>query len=424
MRFLYELIFALGFLCYAPLAVWRRRLPHRGWSMRLGRYPASVRDGVGGRQTVWVHAVSVGEVQAARPLLHALLAAHPQDRIVLSTITHSGFAVAQQQASERVIPIYFPLDLRGCVRRALNTMHPRLLVLMESELWPVMIDQTRARQVPVVVVNGRVSTRAFRRYQLVKPVLRAMMRQVNVFLVQTQRDADRVIDLGAPSDRVRITGSLKWDASIGTRPTPDAIRRQAAWIGLTPQDPVLVAGSTHRGEEEPLLRTFTALRRTYPRARLILAPRHLERLGEVDDLVQRVGLTPQHLSQEAGGHDWDVGIVDTFGQLPLYYGLASAVFIGGSLIPHGGQNPLEAASLGKPIVFGPYMYNFLEIAEQLVSHRAARQLTGETELLEAFTTLCSDSVEAAAMGRRAQDVVERSRGATRRTLEALEPLLR
>ncbi len=423
MWIVYELLLLVAFLFYVPKALWRRRLPHPGWSMRLGRYPAEVQRRLTNHEAIWVHAVSVGEVLAARPLIQALARSFPQQPIVLSTITPSGFTVASQQLGQTVIPIYLPLDLRGCVRRALDAMHPRLLVLMESELWPVMIDRTQRRGIPVVVVNGRMSAKAFRRYQRVKPWLRGMMTQVNLFLMQTQADADRVMALGAPPDRVRVTGSLKWDASLGTRPSAEAIHTLATRLGLNGQAPVLVGGSTHRGEEGPLVHTLKELRRAYPTARLILAPRHLERLGDVEDLIRTAGLISVRLSQVTGAQPWDVGIVDTFGQLSLYYGLASVVFVGGSLIPHGGQNPLEAASLGKPVIFGPYMHNFAEIAEQLVSRQAARQLVRDAELPQAFMGLLANPPEAQAMGRRAQDIVERCRGTTQRLLDALTPFL-
>jgi len=432
MWLLYEFLLSIAFLLYLPRAIWRRRLPHRGWSMRLGRYPASIRQALEGRSAIWVHAVSVGEVLAARPLLEGLSKARAREALVVSTVTPSGFQLASTHQHCASTEIYFPLDLRICVTRALEAIRPRVLLLMESELWPVMISTAKARGVSIAVINGRISPRAFRRYQWVKPWLQHMMSQVDLFLMQTQQDAERVITLGAPRDRIRVIGSLKWDASVGTRPSPDAIRSQAARIGLNGQDPVLVAGSTHRGEEELLLRAFKNLRRTYPHARCILAPRHLERLGELEFLSCGAGFVSQKLSQGPEGRSppgadpgpWDVGLVDTFGQLPLYYGMASVVFVGGSLIPHGGQNPLEPASLGKPVVFGPSMHNFAEIAQQLLAHRAARQLKAASELPATLQDLLGNRPSAEAMGRRAQDVVEQSRGTTQRTLEALQPLLK
>ena len=419
---LYEILLVIGLLLYLPKAVWRRRLPHRGWSMRLGRYPSQVTERLEGRPTLWVHAVSVGEVLAARPLLHGLTQGSPQTPLVLSTITPSGFDIAATQIQDHGVAIYFPLDLRGCVRRALDALHPRLLLLVESELWPTVIRLAKARGIPIAIVNGRISNRAFGRYQLVKPWLAQILGHVDLFLMQSQADADRMVQLGAPLSRVRVVGSLKWDASSGTRPTPQAIQDIAAQLGLNGQGVMIVAGSTHRGEETAVLKAFHALRSSDPTVRLIIAPRHLERLGEVEGLIRQAGLTAARLSQRPHVGAWDVGLVDTFGQLAHYYALATIAFIGGSLIPHGGQNPLEAASVGKPIVFGPSMENFEVIAHELLAHHAARQVANGQELGQLLHELLGHPTEAQAMGRRAQELTERFQGATERTLQALKPL--
>ena len=371
---------------------------------------------------MWVHAVSVGEVLAARPLLHALAQRSPQAPLVLSTITPSGFVIAARQIEDDGVAIYFPLDLRWCVRRALDVLHPRVLLLVETELWPMVIHLAKARGIPIVVVNGRISGRAFRRYGWVKPWSRRMFNDVDLFLMQSQGDADRIVQLGAPSQRVHVVGSLKWDASVGARPTPKTIQDTAARLGLKGPELVLMAGSTHRGEEGVILHAFQDVRAAYHNVRLILAPRHLERLAEVEGLARQQGLSSTRLSHPSVG-PWDVGIVDAFGQLSSYYGLATVVFIGGSLIPHGGQNPLEAASLGRPIVFGPSMDNFEAITHQLLAHHAARQVANGQELTQLLHELLDHPTETQVMGQRAQELTERFQGATQRTLEALAPLL-
>ncbi len=430
----YETLLLIGLLLYVPRALWRKRLPHRGWTMRLGRYPRSVSTTLHGRRPIWIHAVSVGEVLAVQPLLHALTSAAPREPLVLSTITSSGFEVAEKQLGERGVAIYFPLDFRVCVTHALDALHPRLLILVESELWPTMIRLANARGIPIAIVNGRISPRAFRRYRWVAPWVGSLLRQIDRFLMQGQPDADRIIQLGAPPAKVQVMGSLKWDASLGARPTSQTIQETAVRLGLNGQEIVLVAGSTHRGEEAALLDAFQTVRTSHPHARLIIAPRHLERLAEVEGLVRQAGLTSARLSHlpaatgaaqtgAAGGAGWDVGLVDTLGQLPRYYGLATVAFVGGSLIPHGGQNPIEAASLGKPILFGPFMHNFTEIAHQLTSHLAARQITDIQGLTPALQALLTHRAEAQAMGRRAQELTERSQGVVQRTVEALAPLL-
>ncbi len=440
MWILYEFLYLIGFLLYLPSALWRRRLPHRGWSMRLGRYPDRVAQALSfdprfdapstrplaslgiAQHSIWVHAVSVGEVLAVQPLVRALRQAMPERPPVLSTITPTGFAVASSQAGG-CTPIYFPLDLRGCVERALNAIRPRLLLLVESELWPTVIRQASARGIPVAVVNGRISPRAFRRYALVKPWLRVTLGRMALLLMQSQADADRLLQLGASPSKVRVTGSLKWDASLSTRPTAEAIRETAARIGLGHREEIIVAGSTHRGEEAAVLQAFRAARAEHHAARLILAPRHLERLGEVEGLIRDAGFSSVRLSQVEPGGEWAVGLLDTMGQLPRYYGLATVALIGGSLIPHGGQNPLEAASVGKPVVFGPSMHNFESIVHQLLAHHAARQVANAGELTRLLKALLGDPVEAQAMGRRARELTERFQGATQRTLDALAPIL-
>ncbi|MBI3996565.1 MAG: 3-deoxy-D-manno-octulosonic acid transferase [Candidatus Omnitrophica bacterium] len=419
----YELLLLLGFLLYLPKALWRRRLPHRGWSMRLGRYPTDVTHALQGRNTLWVHAVSVGEVLSAKPLIQELIRRYPEQPLVLSTVTHSGFDVATKAVEGKGVPIYFPLDMRMAVTRALDAIRPRALLLMESELWPMMIWLAKARDIPIAVVNGRISGRAFRRYGWIRPWLKGMLRRVDLFLMQSQIDADRILALGAPAQRVKVTGNSKWDASRGTRPTPTEITALASRLGLRQEDRVLVGGSTHRGEEQVLLHAFQTLRSTHPTLRLIVAPRHLERLAEVEGLIRHAGFTPVRLLQATPSTSWEVGVIDTFGQLAQYYDLATVVFIGGSLIPHGGQNPLEAVSLGKPIVYGPSMDNFAAISHQLLAHHAARQIASAEELTPLFKELLDHPVEAQAMGRRGQELTEQFCGATQRILEALTPLL-
>ncbi len=422
MWILYEFLYLLGYVLYVPMAVWRRRLPHRGWSMRLGRYPATLRQTLAGRQSLWVHAVSVGEVMAARPLLQALARAYPRAPIVLSTMTAGGYRVAAKHVDGLAAAICFPLDLGGCVDRALNALQPKALILMESELWPRVIERAKARGIPVAVVNGRMSAGAFRRSRRVQRWLAPTLAGVDVYLMQTAEDAERVMSLGAPRDRVQVGGSLKWDASVAGQPDREAIARLRGELQLMQDHPVLVAASTHRGEEAVLLDVLRSLRASHSSLRLIVAPRHLERLGEVEILVRRAGYRAMRASSPSG-EAWDVAVVDTFGQLPRYLALASVVFIGGSLIRHGGQNPLEAAALGKAAVCGPSMDNFPAIMPPLRAQQAIVQLATPQELLPALQGLLGDPARATEMGLRAKAVVERSRGVADRTLAALRPLL-
>lgn len=418
---LYQLLLFIGLIGLIPGAFLRRRLPHRFWSMRLGNYPPDVITPLKGKQAIWIHAVSVGEVIAAQPLIEHFLLNHPQNPVVLSTITPGGFDVIKRRFGSRVTAIYFPLDFSWCVARAFEAFNPAILLLMEFEVWPMVVRRAGQRAVPVVVVNGRVSPKAFDRYRRVRRFFKATLREVDQWLMQSREDADRVIALGAPTDRVQVLGSLKWDASLGTRSQPEAVSQLLQRLKLDPKQVVVVAGSTHRGEEEAVLKAFSALRKQLPQACLIIAPRHLERVGEVERLIQQADLRASRLSQP-NGH-WDVGIVDSFGQLPAYYALATLVFIGGSLIPHGGQNPLEASSQGKPVVFGPFMHNFKGIAHQLLAHHAARQADNSQALSAVLCTLVQQPSEMAAMGEAARQLTERFQGATQRTVEAVTPWL-
>ena len=421
---MYEILLFIGLLCYVPGAVWRRRLPHRGWLMRLGCYPDAVRRRLSRPGAIWVHAVSVGEVMAAQPLLHELAAQYPDAPLVLSTITPTGFDVASRMVHDRGVAIFGPLDFGVVVKRTLRMLRPRILLLMESELWPNLIRLTKRQGIPVLVVNGRVSERAAHRSRLVKPWLTTWLQSVDGFLMQTEADAARVIRMGARRAQVTVLGSLKWDASVASRPQDAQLHALAQRLGLRAEEALIVGGSTHRGEEAALLDAFRTVRRDGQPARLVIAPRHLERVGEVEALVRQRGFSAQRITRLLDAScPWEVAVIDTLGQLPAYYGLASVVFVGGSLIPHGGQNPLEPASLGKPVIFGPSMHNFAEIARRLLDRHAARQLASGAELAPAIQALLTDVLAARTMGRRAQELIEHSVGCTQRTLDVLRPLL-
>lgn len=422
MWLLYEILVVIGWLGYLPKALLKKRLPHRGWGMRLGCYSHELRKHLLDKQSIWVHTVSVGEVLSAVPLLRLLSEAFPQYPLVLSVVTPSGFTVASKQKIDRLTPIYFPLDLGFCIRRAFDCLHPKILLLMESELWPGIIRMAKKQETPIVLINGRISPRTFNRYRKVKRWVQGTLNRVDVFLMQSETDAQRLLEIAGVALPVHVAGNLKWDASFKSRPNASAIQQLKSRLGLTDQNIVIVAGSTHRGEEQALLHAFLALQKSLPQLRLIIAPRHLERLSEVEGWIRQEGLEPARLSS-LGAQPWKVGLVDTMGELAHYYGLASLAFIGGSLIPHGGQNPLEAASLGKPILFGPFMHNFPDIAQQLLKHQAARQISSMEELFPTLQVLLSDPRRLQTMGQRAQILVEEQGGTALRILQHVTPFL-
>jgi 3-deoxy-D-manno-octulosonic-acid transferase len=385
----------------------------RGMAERFGR----VTPWEGQARPVWLHAVSVGEAVAAAPLLRELRARHPDVPVLVSTTTETGRGVAEQRlAADRFV--FFPLDFRLAAGAAVGRLRPRLVLLTETELWPNFLAVCAQRGIPVVVINGRISPRSFPRYRLARPWFGRVLRDVGLFCMQSRDDADRLLRLGAPAERVHVTGNLKFDLPAGD---VDPAHVRAA-LGLPPQVRLIVAGSTHRGEEEQVLTAFRGAASTRPDLRLLLAPRHPERLEEVERIVLRLGLTPVRRSALPGAPQ-GVIVLDTVGELARLYAPARAVFIGGSLIPHGGQNILEPAAHGRPVLHGPHMANFAEVRDLFRAAGAAREVRGAADLQRELEALLDDPARADAMGRAGRAIVDRNRGATRRTADLVGTLL-
>lgn len=395
-----------------------------GLAERLGRYPPAL-AAVGAGRPVWLHAVSVGETVAALPLVAALRAARPSTPVVLSTVTPTGQATARARAREAAAVCYFPFDFAPVVRRALDVVRPRLVLLVETEIWPVFLLEAAGRGLPVGVVNGRISDRSFRRYRLALPLFRRCLRTLAFVGAQSAADAERFAALGAPADRTHVTGNLKIDQAAARQPggpDPDALERALA----LPPGPRLVAGSTHRGEEAALLAAFGRLRQETPELRLLLAPRHPERLPEVERLLAESGHRWARRSERPGlpGEPApDVVLVDTIGELAALYGLADLAFVGGSLVPVGGHNLLEPAAHGRAPLFGPHVHNFREVARALGEAGGAVPVPDAGAFAETAARLLADPAGRAALGARARAVVEAGRGATARTLRLVERVL-
>ncbi|HUT34900.1 MAG TPA: 3-deoxy-D-manno-octulosonic acid transferase [Planctomycetota bacterium] len=373
---------------------------------------------------LWVHAVSVGEMNLVRPLVEAFAQEHPDWEIVFSTATYTGRAMAEKLYPGRRA-FYYPLDFSCAVARTLRRIRPNLIVLVELEVWPNFLAAAARRGVPVAIVNGRLSEKAFGRYRLIRPLAGRWLRRIAQFCVQTQAYAERLKALGAPAERVTVTGNLKFD-SAPPAPPRGLDAELAASFGLGPDEPLVVGGCTWPGEDEALLDAYPRLKREFPALRLLLAPRQADRFGPVEQLIRRAGLPcirRTALKDGARAEPGAVILLDTMGELARVYGLATLVFVGGSLIPHGGQSTIEPSAQAKPVLFGPHTGNFRDVNEQLLAHGAARRVADAAELGTALGDLLGHPGDAAEMGRRARRVVEANRGATRRTLEALEPFL-
>jgi 3-deoxy-D-manno-octulosonic-acid transferase len=421
MYWLYSLglgaFFVGGLPIFAAQALLRGKY-RRGLVERFGRVPAWA----GPSRPLWLHAVSVGEVMAATPLAKELLARRPDLPLLVSTVTDTGRAVAEQRLPAKQF-VFFPLDFGWAVESALDRLRPRLVLLTETELWPNFLAACAGRGIPVVVINGRISPRSFPRYRLVQGWFGRVLSDVQLFCMQTAQDAERILLLGAPADRVRVVGNLKYDLpTLGAAPDVAAVR---ARLALPSDRRLIVAGSTHRGEDEVLLEAFLDLRRSREDLCLLLAPRHPERLDEVERLVRRAGLTWVRRSQlPAKPLDGaSVILLDTMGELALLYAAATVVFIGGSLIPHGGQNMLEPAAVGRPVIHGPHMGNFAEMRDLFRQAGAAIQVEDGIGLGEKLAALLDDPARADRMGKAGRQIVEAHRGAGRRTVDLLETLL-
>lgn len=392
---------------------------------RMGYLPISFN--IDADESIWIHAVSVGEVLTARPLISDLKRRYPHLRLFLSTTTMAGQQLARRSVQDVDAVFYFPFDLGIFVRRTLDLVRPRLFIMMETEIWPNLLRECRARGVKTAVVNGRLSARSFPRYRMVRPMMARVLDHVDRFLVQSEESARRFIDLGADPARVVVTGSLKFD-SLDLSSTAVQARsrdRVLRYFRVPASRPVFVAGSTMKGEETPVLRAFRRVRAAAPNTLLVLAPRHPERFGEVEQLVRAEGWKTARRSDLAVDSEprVDVVILDTIGELATVYQIGTVVFVGGSLVATGGHNILEPAVFGKPIVFGPHMENFAEIAEAFVTNGAGVQLAGDAELDEALVELMGDPVRRARLGAAARALVEANRGAKEKSVTVLADLL-
>jgi 3-deoxy-D-manno-octulosonic-acid transferase len=428
MYVIYSGLLALGLLVGSPWFLYqglRRRKYFGSLRQRLGALPVSFN--LDAEPSIWVHAVSVGEVLAARPLVDDLRTRYPGFRLFVSTTTVAGQQLARRQLPQADAVFYFPIDFAWVVRRVLDRVKPRLLVLLEGEIWPHVLRECRRRGVRTAIVNGRVSARSFPRYRLLAPLMRHVLADVGAFCMQSDEAARRITLMGADPARVLVTGSLKFDAvhvpapSAHGRPRDRVLR----FFRLAASRPVIVAGSTMRGEERPVLQAFRRIKATQPQALLILAPRHTDRFTEVMHIARGEGFATVRRTELAIDAEprADVVVLDTIGELAQVYQLATVAFVGGSLVSTGGHNILEPAVYGRPVLFGPSMTNFAEIAEMFLASGAAVQVHSEHELEETLITLMGDPVRRAAIGAAARALVDANRGATERTLDLLLRLL-
>ncbi len=421
MYLLYSALAALVLVLLSP--IWLVRI------LRHGKYRAGLHERLGKvaarlhhsdqRRVIWVHAVSVGEVLAVSGLISELQQRLPGHRVVISTTTLTGQNLARRQFGEENV-FYFPLDFGFAVRPYLRALRPEMIVVAETEFWPNFLRLARQSSARIAVVNARVSDRSFPRYRRFRALIAPVLRNIDLFLTQGKEDRCRLVEMGAPSDRVQVSGNLKFDLKPPVE-TPVVTQLKSA---LANAGPVLVCGSTVEGEEPIVLHAFRAIREQFTQAVLILAPRHPERFGQVADLLAAEQIPFWRRSQWDGLEKIAAGVflLDTIGELAGTYALADVAFVGGSLVPKGGHNILEAALHGVAIVVGPHTENFRDIVA-LFQHADAVQVTDADSLASTFLRLLADDARRRDLGSRARELLRANAGATARTVAALEPLL-
>ena len=393
----------------------------RGFAQRFGfRTPDIQPDH---RPLIWVHAVSLGEVVAITPLVRELHRRHPDYRFAVSTATETGRDAVEQRLSDIAEHVYAPLDFSWAVSRTIDRLRPALYVFIETELWPNLLGHLSRRGIPAIMVNGRLSTKSYARQR--RPPIRwlyaPMLRSLRLCLMQSDRDAERIISLGADPRSVHRTGNIKFD-----QPLPVTERKVTrADLGLAEEAPLLVAGSTHAVEEEMLADAYSAVLVHHPSAQLLLAPRHVERADAVEAMVRARGLTvcrrsKRHCPDEVGESKPQVVILDTRGELAVVYQEATVAFVGGTLVPVGGHNLLEPAFWARPVLFGPYTDHCVEIANLLVQAGGGRRVTTPEQLQAQLLRLFADHDECVRMGQAAQSMVRNNQGALQATIEAID----
>ena len=419
----YNLIFIVFAIFYLPVYLFKRKF-HRGFLMRLGFLPQEIISALKDEKVIWLHAVSVGEAKVAKILYEYLKRDYPAYRIAISTVTATGNSIVGKFIRKEDAAFYFPLDLSFIVKRIIALFNPKLFISFETEIWPNLICQLYQNKIPQILVNGRISDRSFGGYKMIRFLLKRILSKIDLFCMQTPIDSERITFLGAPEERVKVTGNMKFDITDYTdKKTTDSADK----LSLDKEEELWVCGSTHPGEEEIILEVYKRLLSEFPNLRLLIAPRHVERSDKIEGLIEKYGFNPLRISNLSFSsfvsRPSSIFILDTIGQLQQFYSLATVVFVGGSLVKKGGQNIIEPASVEKPIIFGPYMFNFADIVQIFLRQNSAIMVKSQEELYQAIKKLLKNPDQARILGQAAKIVALENRGATGRVLEAIKKYL-
>ena len=421
---IYDITFFIFSIIYLPYLAIKGKA-HRDFTQRLGSLPEDLKK-IGPKRPVWIHAVSVGEVLTVKNFIDKFLKEYPERKIVLSTTTRTGNEIAKKVIDNRVSRFYFPLDFTWVVRRVTNFINPLAFVIVETEIWPNLIIELSKRNVPIALINGRISEKSFAGYKKIKFLFGAILKKINLFCMRTKSDAERIKALGAREENVRITGNMKFDTELSGRDNPaTGIKRSD--LGLSQSDMLIVAGSTHNGEEKMLLDIYKRLAEKFEKLRIVIAPRHIDRARNIKKLAEEMGyegiLLSSFKEKENRISKNSIFILDTLGELKSLYSLATVVFMGGSLIKRGGHNIIEPATFGKPVVFGHYMFNFQDTARSFLEGGAAVEVRDKEELLGTLDALLGDEKKRTNLGRNAMELLEKSKGATETNISQIKSLI-
>lgn len=426
MYLLYNLLLLAYMTLHLPRVV-KRWLFEKGYKQRMsessGKMPKEVREKIENKDAIWVHAASVGEIVATNPIVNELRKEFPEATIAVSVVTATGYQMAKQTITNADGIFYFPLDLNGATKRIINIVKPSIILNVETEIWPNFIRWAKRYDIPMVMVNGRISDKSILKYKKIAFFLKKILRHYSVFCMQSKIDADHIKLMGAEPEKVLILGSTKYDQEY---PTVDTVTKHKIIeeYALHDASPVVIAGSTHEGEEEYVFKAFKKVKEKHPKAALILAPRRIARGDDLQMMSEGYGFTTIRRSMMDENHTKkDVIILDTIGELGKLYGMADIVFVGGSLVQTGGHNILEPAAFGKPIVVGPFMFNFKGIYNLLRRNKACLTVHDQEEMNRVFLKLANNAQMRKEYGENAYEIMRQNQGAARRNVEQVKKVL-
>ncbi|MBI3353348.1 MAG: 3-deoxy-D-manno-octulosonic acid transferase [Nitrospirae bacterium] len=419
MYFIYNLFIYFSFpliLPYLVLKSIKRKGSLSGISERFGFYP---NINIGDKKVIWIHSVSVGEVIASIPLVMELKKRYPNYSLVMSTVTETGRATAINKIPFLNAVVYFPFDLPFSVKNAIDKIKPVVFVMLETEIWPNFLRALRGKGIPAILINGRISDRSYKRYLRVRFFIKEVLKNICVFGMQSAADTERIINMGADKEKVERTGNLKFEHEARDI-SSDTVKKLKESLNITEDKDIIIAGSTHRGEDEEIIKAYQTISKAARELPLlIIAPRHLDRLPEIEDILKRYNLSfirKTMIKKSEASSKYHVILLDTIGELSTLYSIASVVFVGGSLVPVGGHNILEPALYKKPVLFGPYMHNFKEIAEGFKNKKAAIEINSSDEMAREIINILNNPDIGRELGERGFSVVVENKGALEKSI--------